>query len=888
MKAFSFRWTGFVALLVFGWMSAAAGPLERVANTSLQMPLAPPVYGFTFTNALPGLVFTNPVCIASPPGETNRLFILEKRGRIIVVTNLAAPTRALFLDLTARVTASDTVSDERGLLGLAFHPGYATNRLFFVFYTGNSNTTAGSGLHNILARYEASPGNPHQALLASHTPLLVQFDQANNHNGGDLHFGPDGYLYVAVGDEGGGNDQWRNSQRIDKDYFAGILRLDVDKRPGSLPPNPHAAVTTNYAVPPDNPFVGATSFNGLPVNSANVRTEFWAVGLRNPWRMSFDPVSGLLYAGDVGQSAREEINLISGGGNYGWNYWEGFLQRTNSAQIPAGFVHAPPLIDYPRSLGIAVTGGRVYRGQRFSQLHGAYVYADYGFGNIWALRHTGTNVTENQLMFTDPGGGVSAFGVDPSNGDLLYCDVQSGNNGVIKRIVYTATPTGTPLPPTLVDTGVFTDPALLTPHAGIVPYDLNLPFWSDGADKQRWFSVPEVSRVIGFQPEGNWSFPTGTVWIKHFEIERTNGVPASAQRLETRVLVWNTNGGYGVTYRWGGSTTNATLVPEEGLGETLVVYDPGGLVLRTQVWHYPGRAECLQCHNSVAGFALGFNSAQLHRDYDYNGTLTNQLLALSHAGYLDTNLTSVRTLRALAHPTNAAVSREYRVRSWLAANCVACHQPGGAQMSLWDARLHTPGPLTGLIDGALVDNLGNASNRVIVPGDLARSVLLERIATTGEGRMPPLASSVVDLEAVELIAAWITNDLPAYQTYAAWQIAHFGSTNALNSGPHDDADLDGASNHLEYLTATDPQSSNSVWKIGMQAVSSTPRIVFPQVANRAFEVQFAPALASSPEWQPLDVPGNEPFFAATNRTAIVPDASPAAPSRFYRVRVYEP
>lgn len=888
MKACSGRCAGVVALWSFCLACGAAGPLERVANTSLQMPLAPPAYGFTFTNALPGLVFTNPVCIASPPGETNRLFILEKRGRIVVITNLAAPTRAIFLDLTARVAASDMVSDERGLLGLAFHPGHATNRQFFVFYTGNTNTTAGNGLHDILARYEASPVNPNLALAGTYTPLLVQFDQANNHNGGDLHFGPDGYLYVAVGDEGGGNDQWMNSQRIDKDYFSAILRLDVDKRPGSLPPNAHPAATTNYAVPPDNPFVGATTFNGLPVNSGNMRTEFWAVGLRNPWRMSFDPPTGLLYAGDVGQSAREEINLISGGGNYGWNYWEGFLQRTNSAQIPAGFVHVPPLIDYPRSLGIAVTGGRVYRGQRFSQLHGAYVYADYGFGNIWALRHSGTNVTQNQLLFSDPGGGVSAFGVDPANGDLLYCDVQNGANGVIKRIVYTATPIGAPLPPTLADTGAFADSASLTPPAGIVAYDLNLPFWSDGAHKRRWFSVPATNQFIGFQPEGNWSFPTGTVWIKHFELELTNGVPASAHRLETRVLVWNTNSGYGVTYRWGSSATNATLVPEEGWDETFVIHDAGGAVVRTQVWHYPGRAECLQCHNTVAGFALGFNTAQLHRDYDYDGTTTNQLLALSLAGYFNTNLTTIRTLRALAHPTNAAVSREYRVRSWLAANCVACHQPGGAQMSLWDARLHTPGPLTGLIDGALVDNLGDPSNRVIAPGDPLRSVLLTRIATTGEGRMPPLASSIVETAAVDLIAAWITNDLPAHQTFAAWQIAHFGSTNAPNSGLTADADLDGASNYLEYLTATDPQSSNSVWRIGIELAGGTPQIVFPQVANRAFEVQATPVPAPAPVWQPLDVPGNEPLFAATNRTAVVPDVSTGVPARYYRVWVYEP
>src|SRR5690606_4549069 len=183
------------------------------------------------------------------PGETNRLFILEKRGRIVVITNLAAPTRSIFLDMTSIVSSSDSVGDERGLLGLAFHPGYATNGYFYVFYTGNANTSGGNGLHDILARYQVSASNPNQADPTSNTRLLAQFDQASNHNGGDIHFGPDGYLYVSLGDEGDGNDSFGNSQKIALDFFSGVLRLDVDKRPGNLPPNPHHAVTPNYLVP---------------------------------------------------------------------------------------------------------------------------------------------------------------------------------------------------------------------------------------------------------------------------------------------------------------------------------------------------------------------------------------------------------------------------------------------------------------------------------------------------------------------------------------------------------------------------------------------------------------------------------------------------------------
>jgi uncharacterized repeat protein (TIGR03806 family) len=862
----------------------ATVPLQRAANTTLQMPPAPPSFGYTSGNAWGTLTFTNPVCIASPPGETNRLFILEKRGRMTVITNLAAPTRTVFMDITSRVTSSENISDEQGLLGLAFHPGYATNRFFYLDYTGNATTTAGTGRHDILARFETSAANADQGLPGSEQRLIVQLDEGSNHNAGDLHFGPDGYLYVSLGDEGGAEGQYNNTQRINKDFFSGILRIDVDKRPGSLPPNPHPAATSNYAVPPDNPFVGADQFNGLAVNSNNVRTEFWAVGLRNPWRMSFDPVSGLLYCGDVGQGTREEIDLIVKGANYGWNYWEGFLRRTNSALIPAGFVHAQPLIDYSHSVGISVTGGRVSRGQRLSQLYGAYLYADYGSGRVWALRHTGTNVTQNTVILTDSG--ISAFGIDPRNSDVLYADLASATNATIDRINYSSSSSGAPLPATLADTGAFTNLDTLTPHAGIVPYNLNVPFWSDHAIKTRWVSLPNTNSTINFSPAGNWSFPTGTVWIKHFELELTNGVASSRKRLETRFIVRNSTGVYGVTYRWGDSLTNATLVAEEGLDEPFVI-DQGGGILRTQVWHYPSRTECLLCHTPAGGLALGFNTAQLNRDYDYVGVTTNQIAALSLAGYFSTNVTGIHTLPALAHPTNSAASLEYRARSYLAANCSQCHQPNGTVQGLWDARITTPIALAGLINGALIDDDGSPSIRVIAPGSPANSMLLTRISTLGTGRMPPLDSHVLDQQAIDLIGAWITNDLPNYQSFADWQANHFGSTNDPNALALADPDNDGANNLLEYLTGTDPRTNAGVWKISVQLTSERVQVLFPQIANRGFEVQATTDLFGADPWQALDVPGNQPFFSVTNRIWAIEDAISGAQSKFYRVRVFE-
>src|ERR1051325_9878094 len=515
-------------LSVFG--PALAQPLARVPNTTLtNLPPSPPTYGYTYSNLFPGLVFTNPACLVAPPGETNRLFIVEKKGRIVVITNLASPTRTIFMDISSSVTsAADTsVGGEEGCLGLAFHPGYATNGYFYVFYTGNATTSAGTGRHDILSRFQVSGANTNQGNAASEVRFIVQYDQANNHNGGDLHFGPDGYLYAALGDEGGGDGQYGNTQRIDLDFSSAIMRLDVDKRPGSLTPNAHASALpslTNYAIPPDNPWVGATSFNGLAVNPNSVRTEFWAVGMRNPWRFYFDPATGELYLGHVGQNTREWVDIVTKGFNSGWNYWEGFFQRTNSGLIPAGFARNPPLIDYSHSNAgsgtrLCIIGGVVYRGARLSQLAGAYLYADYASGEVWALRHTGTNVTQNTVLFSDDKNssglaGITAFGVDPRNGDVLYADAQNGTNSSIKRINYNSVTNGAPIPPTLAQSGAFNDLTNLTPNAGIVPYDINVPFWSDNANKTRWFSLPKTNLFIGFAPDANWSFPTSAVWIK--------------------------------------------------------------------------------------------------------------------------------------------------------------------------------------------------------------------------------------------------------------------------------------------------------------------------------------------------------------------------------------
>jgi uncharacterized repeat protein (TIGR03806 family) len=744
--------------------------LQRQANTTLQMPQTPAAYGYQFTNAFPGVTFINPIYIVAPPGETNRLFIVERAGRITVITNLAAPNRTVFLDITGKVRTTG----DGGVMTLAFHPGFATNGCFYLFYTGTNTTSVTGGtnsFHDILSRFTVSSTNQNFASTDTEQVLIKQYDRSPDHNGADIHFGADGYMYVTLGDEGSpravGYDYWTNSQYIDKNFFSAMLRLDVDQKPGNLTPNPHpSSVPSTYLVPADNPFVGATSFNGIAVNPANVHTEFWAVGFRNPFRFSIDGPTGRMYEADVGQSSHEEVNIVTKGGNYGWIFREGAHPTDVTKyhrEIPAGFTnYIDPIFEYAEgvtgtNLGQCIIGGFVYRGNLISQLNGYYVFGDNIASRVWAFKYDGTKVSNYQLLATTfPKNTLVSFGADPRNGDVLAANIV---NGLIYRLVYdTNNVSGTPLPPTLADTGAFADLAALKPNPGIVSYNINVPFWSDLAIKSRWISVPNTNLAIGFSATNNWMFPTGTVWIKHFNLELTNGVPSSARRLETRLIVKNSEGVYGVTYRWGDSTTNATLVPEGGMDENFVIHDRDGKIVRTQTWHYPGRVECLNCHTSVGGFALGLNTPQMNRTHDYGGTVANQIQALSDAGYFSNSITGTGSMLALASATNKSASVEFRVRSYLAANCVQCHQPGGValQQANWDARITTPLAAAGIVDGPLVKNLGDTNNRVVRFGSLTNSVMYYRIAGMGTNHMPPLATSLVNTQAVQLLSDWIT------------------------------------------------------------------------------------------------------------------------------------
>ena len=613
------------------------------------------------------------------------------------------PVAATFLDVATLLTGrgeSLVTSSEMGLLGVAFHPAYAENRHFFVFYS----VRKADGLnYERMARFTADPADAGRALTASERILIEQRDEATNHNGGDLHFGPDGYLYVSLGDEGNQDDSLNNSQTLTKDFFSGVLRIDVDRRVGSVEPSAHPAVlrdggVARYAVPVDNPWVHTSLggswngvFNGSTIsNLATVRTEFWATGLRNPWRMSFDPATGELWCGDVGGNLREEVNVLSRGGNYGWAFREGTVNGPKSGSAPAGFASLAPLYNYQRGTGTfqgnSITGGVVYRGKRFGALEGLYVFADYTSGNVWSLRRNGAAAPTVTRIAGE--GGIVAFGRDPANGDVLLADI---DNNVIRRL--TAVTVAGSYPETLTATGLFADLTDLAPQPGLLPYEVNLPFWSDHALKRRWMALPGPDGRIGWSRDGLWSFPAGTIWVKHFDMEMERGNAATRRRLETRLLVKNAGGAYGVSYRWNEAGSEAVLAPDEGVDLALTVTAGGQSV--AQNWRIPSRAECMVCHTSQAGFALSSGTRQWNLAGDINGFRGNQIDVMAAGGCFSGSPTAGATLPRHARPDETAVSLEGRVRSWLAVNCAYCHMAGGTAPAGFDVSPGLPLALTG-------------------------------------------------------------------------------------------------------------------------------------------------------------------------------------------------
>jgi glucose/arabinose dehydrogenase/mono/diheme cytochrome c family protein len=643
-----------------------------------------------------------------------RILVAEQTGKLRVIKNgkaLAAP----LLDLTARVDSYW----ERGLLGVAVHPDYPRTPHLFVLYVA-----AQPYPHHVLSRF-AMLGDTAQ--VDSEQILLEGDDQSKRggkhpagHQGGPLRFGPDGKLYVAIGEPIIPSDGECTSQKLDT-LSGKILRLNPDG-----------------TIPADNPFHAQTT--------GKYRT-IWAIGLRNPFGLAFQPETGRLFETDVGQTSFEEVNEIVRGGNYGWPLAEGM--STNAAL-------KNPLHAYPPVIGRSIVGATFYP-RAFPQTPDATPYPPMWRGKFffadWAahwVKALDPDAPTNVVTFAKGLNAPVAVEAAP-DGSLLVLNRGTiwrdgkkfaTNSGSLVRIRHVgaggaAQPTqAPPIPKRLSETGAFASLRELRPREGFVPFEINAPPWQPGVRGRRWISLPP-GQAIKFSSDGEWEFPVGAVIAQHYELEAT-GAP-----FETH-LMWFTGPRLcrAAAYRWAADGREAALVEDAEIAPV-----PGA---SRRQWFSPGVEEQLNLDFVVTGFLLPVNTRQLNRDqqlqnWNARGWFTPKLRAEDFA-----------KLPRLAPLDETSAPAELRARSYLDVNCSACHRPGGPSRGFFDARITTPLAEQKLLGGELMaGDLGIAGARVVAPGHPDKSVLLLRLQRNDAFRMPQVSVNDEPSPALPVLAEWI-------------------------------------------------------------------------------------------------------------------------------------
>ena len=625
----------------------------------------------TLEPAFPGIALNAPLALLQAPNEDSRWFAMERAGTVRVFDN----TPGVSVFNTDFISIPVNTTREGGLLGMAFDPDFAANGRAYLSWT------EGDPMQSVVARFTSTDGG--LTLDPGSFEEIVRIDQDfATHNGGNIAFGNDGFLYFGVGDGGSANDP-NNRAQDTTSLLGAMLRLDVS---GAGP---------GYDVPADNPFAANAQCPADHSSTANC-PELFAWGLRNPWRWSFDAATGDLWLGDVGQAALEEVNRIEQGGNFGWDCREGSIANNNdpSPLCSSAPMFVEPVFAYDRSQGdVSITGGFVYRGSDIPSLFGA----------------------DGELFVLD--GGIQRIVEQPSAPAASASTVASQ----------------------LSATGCFDaqDPADAV--AGMLPYDINAPFWSDGADKERWLAIPDGT-TMSIDADGDFEFPPGAVLAKHFRLGDI--------LVETRLLMHHPDGTWaGYTYEWNADGTDAERVI-------------GGKVAQKagQDWIFPSEGECMSCHTQAAQFALGTESAQMNRDitYEATGRTHNQLETLDAIGMFTSPLNDPATLPAFAEPFDSSADLDSRARSYLHSNCAQCHRPDGPTPVDLDLRAATLLENTGACSIApTAGDLGIANAQIVAPGDAALSVLTARMNRRDTNAMPPLGSNLIDADGVTLIEEWI-------------------------------------------------------------------------------------------------------------------------------------
>ena len=613
-----------------------------------------------------------------------------------------------------------------------FHPDYANNGQIFLSFTaanpvGRSMIVRASLINSIWT---------FETILAIDQP-------ANNHNGGNILFGPDGYLYIGMGDGGGGNDPYNGPMGNGQDtrtLLGAMLRLDVDS-------------ATPYAIPLGNPFAGNSICNNPDIaqNATNC-PEIYAWGLRNPWRWSFDRNSSatnpVMWLGDVGQSAREEVNLIEPNKNYGWKIMEGFICRPAGPSSCDQTELTLPIHDYPLNNGNrSIVGGYVYRGTNNSDiafLRGSYLFADTYSGRIWGLSATPSGYDTRELI--NSGHLIYSFAED-LQGEIYALVAFAGAGNNILHISAGNSSSSSNVATVLSKSGCVDPSDPPSPSSQTIPFDINAPLWSDNADKDRFFAIPNGT-TIDIGVDGNLVFPIGSVLGKHFRIEN--------KLIETRLLMNHQNGWGGYSYEWQYDANGDEI-------DAYLLADSKTITLAQQQWYFPSRTECFDCHRITNGITLGPDTRQLNRNFLYpqSGIIANQLLTLESIAVFSSALNSTLLTSKFSPIDDTTVDYLTRVKSYLHSNCSHCHRPNTGLLSSMDLRFETSFADMLICNQVPQFDLGLATPLIIDPTGtfiLPNSILPLRMEASplSSNRMPPLATSLIDEVAVRLIKNWIS------------------------------------------------------------------------------------------------------------------------------------
>ncbi len=660
-------------------------------------------------------------------------FIGLRSGRVFQVSDVNAtqPPATNLIDPYVPA-ARDLSENEGGFLGLAFDPALATDpkRAHVYYVRGGWGSVA-------LFRADVRK-NRSGSYVASGEVKLLSAGGGSHHYGGDVVFGPDGHLYMSVGE-----DEIFARTRKPTNLRGKILRLDV-----------HAAKPLpgkQYGIPADNPYrldrAGKPNppcfeegNGGLP-DAAHACPEVYARGFRNPFRISFDRKGGQLWVGDTGARS-EEINLVARDGDHGWDTQEG----TDASGAITAAVAALPAQTSRTCAGTAIIGGQVYRGTAMPALIGTYLVADNGDGTIYGLDDPYARTRKLRVALATPCARFApASFIEDEHGELYVVSLNpAAGQGVFKltsgraaAVATTPAPAAVPTGPAtmLSATGCVQPRAPSQPVAAAIPYEVNAELWADGLGKRRWMVLPDDSRIT-VAAGGDWELPVGSVLIKEFSF--------GGRRIETRLLVHHDDGDWaGYTYVWDRSQTDAVLAT----GAVKVELGDGGAP-----WTVPSREDCLGCHTPARGRVLGLETGQLNREVLYpTGRRANQLATLASLGVLDASFRDPARHPRLPEPADTTAAPAGRARAYLHANCAPCHPGPGSAL---DLRFETPLASMNICNVRPALRLPGGT-RVVVPGDAAHSVLALRMKTLTSARMPRTGTSRVDRAGLALISTWI-------------------------------------------------------------------------------------------------------------------------------------